>query len=427
MYERIASLTETNRQLKRKIFDLYTIFEISRDFNSVLDYKSLLDTFILTSLAQVGASKAAIFLPAEGNFERYVLTRRRGSGKFPDRRRYFRSGSKLLDYMGKLNRPLPTGELIGNMARRGEKSILECFHPGLAVPILYQTRMRGIFLITDKIGDREFAMDDIEFLSVLGNQIAVAIENARLYEAEKRAARQLQSAQQQLLHTERLAALGEMSARVAHEVNNPLGIIKNYLQLISRSSAGSVETGNYVGIVGHEIDRIAGIVRELLAFHRPQRPAYEEIDVKALIEDVCTLMSRQFDKLGVELTPDLEENLPTVHGSPENLKQVLLNIMLNAADVMPNGGAFRIELKRCRDSLEIHFFDTGPGIKPEHIAHIFEPFFTTKELGSGTGLGLSVCYGIIKRHQGTIKYNNTKDGGCFTVTLPTEWKADGQT
>ena len=154
MYERIASLTETNRQLKRKIFDLYTIFEISRDFNSVLDYQSLLDTFILTSLAQVGASKAAIFLPAEGDSERYVLTRRRGSGRFPDRRRYFRSGSRLLEYMGKLNRPLPTEELMGDMARKGERSILECFHPGLAVPILYQTRTRGIFLITDKIGDR---------------------------------------------------------------------------------------------------------------------------------------------------------------------------------------------------------------------------------------------------------------------------------
>jgi signal transduction histidine kinase len=422
--DRVTSLTETNRQLKRRIFDLYTIFEISRDFNSVLDYKTLLDTFILTSLAQVGASKAAIFLPADNNPERYVLTRRKGSGRFPDRRQCFQAGSTLLTYMTKLNRPVTTGELMGEMALRGERSILSRFHPGLAVPIIYQTQLRAVLLVTDKVGDRDFAMEDVEFLSVLGNQISVAIENSRLYEAERMATRQLQAAQDKLVRTERLAALGEMSARVAHEVNNPLGIIKNYLQLISRATVDNVESKNYVDIVGQEIDRIARIVRELLAFHRPHSPELEEVDLKTLIEDVLNLMSRQFSKLGIEVVTVFEDDSPTIMGAPENLKQVLLNIMLNAADAMPSGGQFKVMLRCCDDKLEIDLIDTGPGIKPENIARIFEPFFTTKESGRGTGLGLSVCYGIIKRHQGTIRYNNTINGGCFTILLPAERSSD---
>ncbi|MCK4460680.1 MAG: hypothetical protein KAW46_02695, partial [candidate division Zixibacteria bacterium] len=125
--ERIAALTNTNRQLKRKIFDLYTIFEISRNFNSVLDYETLLDTFILTALAQVGASRAAIFLRLEQWPDRFVQAKARRSGEFADARRFFKAGSGLLTYMTSLNRPLPTGELIGSHAGRGEKDILEHF------------------------------------------------------------------------------------------------------------------------------------------------------------------------------------------------------------------------------------------------------------------------------------------------------------
>ena len=259
--ERMAALTNTNRQLKRKIFDLYTIFEISRNFNSVLDYETLLDTFILTALAQVGASRAAIFLPLEQWPDRFVQAKARGSGEFADAGRFFKAGSGLLTYMTSLNRPLPTGELIDSHADRGEKDVLEHFHPGLVVPLMYQSNLTGIFIIADKMSNRKFEMDDIEFLSVLGSQISVAIENARLYSAEKMATRQLRAAQEQLVQTERAAALGEMSAKVAHEVNNPLGIIGNYLQLIRRVVGTNIEAINYVDIVSEEIDRIAGATK----------------------------------------------------------------------------------------------------------------------------------------------------------------------
>jgi C4-dicarboxylate-specific signal transduction histidine kinase len=307
---------------------------------------------------------------------------------------------------------------MDGLASEEECEILRPFDPGLVVPLIYQGRLTGLVLIGDKMGAKDFSLDDIEFLSILANQISVAIENARLYEAEKAATQQLRAAQQQLVHTERLAALGEMSARVAHEVNNPLGIIKNYLLLVKRAAGGNIEAGNYVDIVGQEIDRIARIVRELLDFHRPEKTQSLPVDVQKVVEDVLVLMERQLEKQRIEVVRRFARNLPLVMGSAENIKQVVLNIIINANDAMPEGGRIDIELTRQDNTIMMRFSDTGPGIPPDLIPRVFEPFFTTKKEGEGTGLGLAVCYGIIKRHQGSITFRNTDDGGCFEIVLP---------
>ncbi|MDH4158365.1 MAG: ATP-binding protein, partial [candidate division Zixibacteria bacterium] len=416
--EKITSLTESNRQLKRKIFDLYTIFEISRNFNAVLEFQTLLDTFILTSLAQVGASKGAIYLRERGRSDGFALVKKRGSGQFPGKDETFATDSKLAVYLAKLNRPVITNEIIDDTASPAERKILKNFHPGLMVPLIYQTDLSGLLILTDKVSGREFSMDDIEFLSILGSQISVAIENARLYEAEKEATQQLRAAQQQLVNSERLAALGEMSAKVAHEINNPLGIIKNYILLLRRSIADNVDAEGYSEVVGQEIDRIARIVKELLDFHRPRSIALVKLDLAEVVDDVLELMGRQCEKHNVKLIRNYGEGRPQVLASAENLKQVFINVVINAFDVMPQGGTLTVDIEREGENVLLRFSDTGPGISPELVPRIFEPFFTTKEPGKGTGLGLSVCYGIIKQHKGTITYKNLDTGGSFEIVLP---------
>ncbi len=418
MAEQLTRLTETNRQLKRKIFDLYTIFEISRNFNAVLRYESLLDSFILTSLAQVSASKAAIFLKENSQSNKFVIAKGKGSGEFPGPDKCFDATSELALFLGKLNRPVVTEELLNDNVTETERNILTLFHPGLVIPMIFQTRLSGILLISEKLSGKDFGLDDIEFLSILASQIAVAIENARLYEAEKMATKQLRAAQQQLVNSERLVALGEMSARVAHEVNNPLSIIKNYLLLIRRSVGQNIEACGYLDIVGQEIDRIAHIVKELLDFHRPSRDHMETVDMISVVDDVLMLMDRQMETLGIELVKQYDSDCPMFKGSTENIKQVILNLVINACDAMNNGGKLKVEIKNGGNELITRFYDTGPGIPPEIIPRIFEPFFTTKQPGEGTGLGLAVCYGIIRRHGGTITYINTKEGGCFEIRLP---------
>jgi signal transduction histidine kinase len=416
--ERLTSLIEANRQLKRKIFDLYTVFEISRNFNAVLDYQTLLDSFILTCLAQVSVTKGGVFLTEKGQADRYVLAKSKGSGRMPGPGLYFSAHSRLVEYLTRLNRPVVTAELIEDYANRDERIILKMFHPGLAVPLIHQTQLKGLLVLSDKISGREFTLDDVEFLSILGNQIAVAIENARLYEAERKATEQVRATQQQLVQSERLAALGEMSAKVAHEINNPLGIIKNYLMLIRRSTTGNVEARNYTDVVNQEISRIARIVTELLNFDRPNGMTYQLTDVAAVIDDILRLMEQKCDRQKIRLVRHFAPDCPKVNAAPEHLKQVFLNLVINACDAMPDGGELEMTVKPDAGYVLIRFCDTGPGIPADVSPHVFEPFFTTKEPGQGTGLGLSVCYGSITKHGGTITYRNTERGACFEITLP---------
>jgi two-component system sensor histidine kinase HydH len=419
--EKLQLLGETNRQLKRKIFDLYTIFEISRNFNSVLDYQTLLDTFIFTSLGQVAALKAAVFLTREGKSERFYLAKAKGSGDLPSAEEYISSASRLAAYLRKLNRPVPSEDLLKDIASPEEAAILSKFTPGLVVPLIYQTRLTGVFLLADRISHAPFREDDVEFLSILANQIAVAIENARLYDSERRATAQLRAAQQQLVQTEKLAALGEMSAKVAHEVNNPLGIIKNYLLLIRRlvdEQPADSKSGQYLDIVGDEIDRIARIVKQLLELHRGGGPGSDTIDVIGVLDWVLMLSERQLAASQITVTKQYHLAPAWVQGSVESLKQVFLNIIINARDAMAGGGALTIKVEQIESSAAITFCDTGPGILPELIPRIFEPFFTTKDAGQGTGLGLSVCWGIVKTHNGSITFTNMNPGGCFEIRLP---------
>jgi signal transduction histidine kinase len=416
--EKLALLTETNRQLKRKIFDLYTIFEISRNFNAVLKYQSLLDTFIFTCLGQVGALKGAIFLRREREAGKFHLVQAKGSGSFPSPEQCFQADSRLLAYLTRLNRPALTGDVMNDVSSDDDKAILIHFHPGIVVPLIYQTRLIGIFALSDKMSARQFQMDDVEFLSILGNQIAVAIENARLYEGERMATQQLRVAQEQLIQTEKLAALGEMSAKVAHEVNNPLGIIKNYMLLLKRGIDPKSEARKNAAIVEQEIDRIATIVRQLLEFHRQKPIPFEKLHIREIVDNVLLLTEPLLVPNRITVSVEIGFDCPEVMGEQQSLRQVFLNLIINARDAMPEGGSLKIRARAVASMVVITFCDSGPGISPEILPRIFDPFFTTKEPGKGTGLGLSVCYGIIKSHGGSITFRNTEPGGCFEIRLP---------
>ncbi|MCP4685875.1 MAG: GAF domain-containing protein [bacterium] len=415
--EKVEYLTASNRQLKRKVFDLYTIFEISRNFNAVLDYQLLLETFIFTCLGQVGLLKGAIFLKHDVSAHEFYMVRAKGSGGMPSESQYFPDDSKLAGYLTRLNRPVLVDDLTTDIASESEKEILDSFAQGVVVPLIHQTHLAGLFLLADKISGREFTSDDMEFLSALGNQIAVAIENARLYEAEKDAMQQLRAAQQQLVQSERLAALGEISAKIAHEVNNPLGIIKNYVLLLKRSGSESEKIVEYSDIVGQEIDRIAGIVRQLRDFQRPVKMERGPVDIKVALEEILTLMERQLQSTNVSIDRRYGDEDYVINGNADSLKQVFLNLIINSRAAMEDGGKLTVCLKKEDGRVQLQFCDTGTGISPEIIPRIFDPFFTTKG-EAGTGMGLSVCYGIIKSLQGTITYKNLEPGGCFAITLP---------
>jgi PAS domain S-box-containing protein len=417
---RTVELTEANRQLKRRIYDLYTIFELSRNFNAVLNYETLLDSFVLTSLGQMGVAKAVLYLPREIGGRKFHLARTKGSPPFPEKEIVIDPEDEFGKYMTAYNRPIFVRSLVDRMPTEQNLNFAEYFDCGLIVPLIFQTKLRGVLILSGKESGQPFQDEDTEFLSILANQTAVSIENARLYESEKEALQKLHKIQKLLLQTERLAVLGELSAKVAHEVNNPLGIIKNYLDLISREADEEYKQKEYLTIIRQEINRIAIIIKQLLNMGRPIHIAFSKIDIKEILRDVIAMLKRQLDSSNVTISLESDNSLPAISAWPDGLKQVFMNLIINARDAMPDGGQIVIKLSHDESKVQILFEDSGPGIDQKHLPHIFEPFYTTKESDAGTGLGLSVSYRIMKNHNGNIEYRNIEKGGCFRIELPIE-------
>jgi signal transduction histidine kinase len=417
---KISELTESNRQLKRKIFDLYTIFEISRNINSVLNYQTLVDSFLLTSLGQVGASSAALYLPQEARKQCMTLAASKGFADEEIIQGRVDLEGRLATYLRGMAKPVMVSELSERFTDEAEFSFMDAFQNGLMIPLIIQSKLKGLLALGRKVSGVGFAADDIEFLSILANQFVVALENARLYESEKSALRELKIAQRQLVLTERQAAIGELSAKIAHEVNNPLSIISNYLHLCGKSLDNPPRAEEHLEVARQELTRIARIVRQLLDFHRPLKTEKAPVDIQELIDDILALVEWQLVERKIDIERLADDNMPKIIGSAEQLKQVFLNLVINARDFMPEGGKLKILISNHDRETKIKFVDTGPGIPPEHISRVFEPFFTTKDDAAGTGLGLSVCFGIIKEHGGDIVAGNDPESGgaSFEITLP---------
>src|SRR3984885_3554667 len=229
------------------------------------------------------------------------------------------------------------------------------------------------------------------------------------------------SLQAKLMHTEKMAALGQLVSGVAHEVNNPLAAIVGFTDLLLENPEIPGEAKEELRVILQEAQRTRVIVQNLLSFARQMPAQREPLQVNSVLRQTMKLRAYDFSNHGVELTEDYVDELPTVIGDPSQLQQVFLNIINNAYDAVQEtrrAGKIKIATSHQNGQVEVSFRDNGPGISK--MDRIFDPFFTTKEVGKGTGLGLSICYGIIRAHNGEIVARNNTDGfgSTFVVRLP---------
>ena len=241
----------------------------------------------------------------------------------------------------------------------------------------------------------------------------------RLRELERRRLEQV------LFDTEKLAATGRLAASIAHEINNPLEAVQNSLYLLSRAVPEGAPERSFLDIATRETQRMSRILRQMLGFYRPTT-SMGPTDVNALVVEAETLVTKRLRENGVRIEKELLPELPLIRASADQLKQVLLNLFLNATEAMPKGGRLIVATNRGGGELDAHSTDvvridvrdTGTGIGEEAIARIFEPFFSTK-MEKGTGLGLWVSHGIVQAHGGTLKVRSRAgQGTTFTITLP---------
>ena len=230
--------------------------------------------------------------------------------------------------------------------------------------------------------------------------------------------------EEQMTQTEKLTSLGLLAAGVAHEVNTPLAVISNYIQMLAKQMPNDDPRHAIIDKIVRQTFRASEIVNNLLNFSRTGAAELADIDVNRVVEETLSLVAHPLKTSQIHIVKQLSASLPPVRGSANKLQQVFLNLFLNARDAMPAGGMLEVRTAAHNGSVEVEIADTGSGIPREHIHRIFDPFFTTKSNGRGTGLGLSVSYGIIKEHAGKIDVRSTPGKGTsFHVEFPALRKA----
>ncbi|WP_225413495.1 sensor histidine kinase [Stigmatella hybrida] len=288
---------------------------------------------------------------------------------------------------------------------------------GITVPLMGNDRVIGFLNLWDERVPEAYASDEIALILTVAERLATVLENSKLYE--------------KIRERDRLAALGEMAAGLAHEIRNPLGAIKGAAQCLDpRRLPG--EDGEFLGVIVEEVNRLNGVVTAFLDYARPLKQNFGPTDLNEVVTRTMRLIQNDVPK-EMNLAVELDLTVPKVDADAEQLKQVLINLVQNAVQAIDTSGG-RITVRTLKpdrfgefrsnaaESVEVHVFDTGPGIPVDHQQHIFVPFFTTKQ--KGTGLGLAICQRIVKNHGGSISVQSKPGEGCTIIVrfpaLPSE-------
>ncbi|MBI1884030.1 MAG: GAF domain-containing protein [Chlamydiae bacterium] len=281
----------------------------------------------------------------------------------------------------------------------------------LSVPMIFQGRVIGILNVYSNTL-RHFSQEEIDVLFALASLSAMAIENARLYGHTIRA-------EEYLRQQERLAILGEVAAEIAHEIRNPLTVIKMLIQSIENKSQETKE-GMFkkdVEVVGEKIRHMERIVERVLSMGRPGEMSLELTDIRKCLDETLSFMRFRLAQQRVHWEENYERGIPPLNLDRGLISQAFLNIILNAIQAMPQGGTLRVSLKKKGDKALIQFEDTGVGIPKEHLDKLFQPFFTSKK--GGTGLGLAIVQRIVESHSGRIYVESELGkGSLFTIEFP---------
>jgi len=277
-------------------------------------------------------------------------------------------------------------------------------------PIFLRERLVGFILLGRKRSGKDYTVEELELLEAFSNQTALAISRALIY-------RDISLKDRQIMQAEKMAAIGELAAGIAHEIRNPLGIITGSAETVRKHEDQKIRE-EMTKYILEESQRINGLISTFLDFARPKDPKLVSCDLREVLEKTLLLLSPQAKTLGVEIKKEIPQKLLQVSIDPDQMRQAFTNLGVNALEAMPQGGVLKVTvLDNAKDKALVRFSDTGRGISKEVAAKVFDPFFTTKE--GGTGLGLSIAHRLVTQHGGEIRVEGEEGkGSTFTITLP---------
>lgn len=391
--------------------------EFNHSLTLIVDKQLLISNFI-AKVKQIGAVESVYIFLLDENTGKYKQQNPAGKQPFT-----LTSKDRLISWLSVNEKPLllSRNRDIAAYLSSHEQEILTQLGTELIYPLKIMNHISGTILLGKKSNGVDYTDPEISLLSLLVSQATFAIEHASLYEIQTERLRKM-------YRTDRLATLGELAAGAAHEIRNPLTAIRSTIQYLSKDFAADPLKSEMMGELITEVERINKIVQGLLSFARPSELNASNVNIEQLINQSLLLINNTLRKQNIEVEFEYFADNTTLQADAEQLKQVFLNIILNAVEAMSHNEPslsrtliISIEKGAPIDPhtryLLLSFEDSGKGIDPQDIEKVFNPFFTTKE--EGTGLGLAICYGIVNRHEGEIEVRSTPGKGtCFNVKLP---------
>lgn len=289
-----------------------------------------------------------------------------------------------------------------------------------AVPLVTRNNLIGVIIVDNPFKNQPITDHQLQVLQLFANQAGMAIENTRLYRDIEEAHAELRDARQRLVHGAHLAAIGEMAASISHELKTPLITIGGFAARLGRMLPEDTPQRHYLETIINESHRLERLLGDILAFSRKPTICYQPCDLKSVIHDCLDDYTTALSERDIRLAIDLPEGSWIVLGDAGQLKQVCINLLVNAQEAMGQGGNLEVSLsadsERGRPHAVICISDTGGGIPEEVLGSVLTPFFTTKR--HGTGLGLAIVNRIVQNHGGTMQVRNTEKGAEFRILLP---------
>ncbi len=408
---------QTYQSLERQLAEMATVQEVCRGILSATNLEDLLNLIARVASRVMQADWAITWL-AEGPEE--GLKPASVSGNLAVDEGLAESLQNLAARAARSSRPL----LLADATADGTLPPRESGEPRslLLVPLTAFDRNLGVLAVGDRessgdLGDGVFREEDEQFLSILAAQAAIAIKNAHLFAQVRETEKRLRETQGLLLQTEKLAALGEMSAKVAHEIRNPLSAIGGFARRIGRNLAAGDPNEEYAQLIVRETQRLEGILTEQLEFARLSRPRLLQVDLSRLAKETLVLVREEAQRKGIHIVEEFGTELPPVLLDADKVKQVLLNILNNALGAVDRGNHILLRTERSGTDLAIEIANDGEPLPGEILDSLFVPFATTK--AGGSGLGLAVAYQIVKEHGGEIEVRSGAPWSvAFRISFP---------
>lgn len=426
---------------KHQLTETVAFYEVSKAIFSTIEMEGLLKIIVDLSLKLMRADDVSIMLFDEHG--KLYIAISHGLDEDIKRNTRLALGEKIAGWVAENKQPMLLINGLKDSSLFKDLPAREEIKSSIIVPLIKNDKVIGILSLNRLINEENFSKIDLYKTNIFGSLASLALDNANLYtslsltqekliaankkleENEKKALAmfselkethgQLKDSRLQLSQSAKLAGLGRLVSDMAHEVNNPLMVIQGSAQLCSFDGVSDTEKRKNIGIIISECQRAKGIIQRLLKFSRPSKGLFKDADINASIEYIVGLIEHQFLLSGVRIARDYGRDLPQVYIEEQQMQEVVMNLLNNARDAIEKGGVITVRTIREEKFVRVDFKDSGCGMDKDTLDKIFEPFFTTKE--KGTGLGLPVCYGIVKAHNGELRFESQPGKGTTAVLL----------